>query len=270
MAKYASTLLNVARGWLGCNEKDGSHKKIIDLYNSHKPLARGYKVKYSDEWCATTVSACAIKAGMTDLIPTECSCQKQIELFKEKGIWIEDESVVPKPGWVVFYDWQDDGTGNNKGWADHVGIVESCDGTNIVIIEGNKGEAVSRRTLKVNAKYLRGYGAPKFDAEPKKETSKPAVSTKPTTPVKVKKATEGAKSFIKALSGSYKVTAKSGLHLRNGAGVLKRSLVVLPKGTVVKNYGYYTEVLGTKWLYVQVTLNGVQYTGFSSIKYLKK
>lgn len=266
MAKYASTLLKIARGWLGCNEKDGSHKKIIDTYNAHKPLARNYKVKYSDEWCATTVSACAIKAGMTDIIPTECSCEKMIELFKAKGTFVENENCVPKPGWIVFYDWQDSGAGDNRGWADHVGIVESCDGTNIVTIEGNKGEAVARRTLKVNARYLRGYGAPKFDKEPEKETSKPVEST---TPIKVKKATEGAKSFIKALSGSYTVTA-SGLHLRNGAGITKRSLVVLPKGTVVKNYGYYTEVLGTKWLYIQVTLNGVQYTGFSSSKYLKK
>lgn len=38
----------------------------------------------------------------------------------------------------------------------------------------------------------------------------------------------------------------------------------------VQNYGYYTSYNGTKWLYIQVTLNGVQYTGFSSKTYLKK
>lgn len=266
MAKYASTLLDVARGWLGCNEKDGSHKTIINLYNSNKPLARNYAVKYTDEWCATFVTACAIKANMTDIIPKECSCQKQIELFKEKGTWVENENCVPQPGWIVYYDWQDSGSGNNMGWADHVGIVESCDGKNIVIIEGNNNESVSRRTLTVNAKYLRGYGAPKFDKEPEKEVSKP---TTPATPVKTKTATDAAKSFIKALSGTYKVTA-SGLHLRNGAGVTKRSMVVLPKDTSVRNYGYYTESLGRKWLYVQVTYNNVKYTGFCSSKYLKK
>lgn len=31
-----------------------------------------------------------------------------------------------------------------------------------------------------------------------------------------------------------------------------------------------TSYNGTKWLYIQVTLNGVQYTGFSSKTYLKK
>lgn len=50
-----------AQKWLGYNEGDGSFKQIIDIYNADTPLARGYKVKYTDEWCATFVSACAIE-----------------------------------------------------------------------------------------------------------------------------------------------------------------------------------------------------------------
>ena len=38
-------IVDTAVAWLGCKESDGSHKKIIDVYNAHKPLARGYKVK---------------------------------------------------------------------------------------------------------------------------------------------------------------------------------------------------------------------------------
>ena len=34
-------VVNTARGWLGRRESDGSHRAIIDLYNAHKPLARG-------------------------------------------------------------------------------------------------------------------------------------------------------------------------------------------------------------------------------------
>lgn len=41
-------------------------------------------------------------------------------------------------------------------------------------------------------------------------------------------------------------------------------------GKSVIGYGYYTSYNGTKWLYIQVTLNGVQYTGFSCKTYLKK
>ena len=50
-----------AKKWVGKNEADGSFKEIIDIYNSDTPLARGYKVKYTDEWCAAFVSACAIQ-----------------------------------------------------------------------------------------------------------------------------------------------------------------------------------------------------------------
>lgn len=57
MGRTAQDLLNVARGWLGCSESNGTHRQIIDLYNATKPLPRGYAVKYSDEWCDTFVSA---------------------------------------------------------------------------------------------------------------------------------------------------------------------------------------------------------------------
>ena len=83
------------------------------------------------------------------------------------------------------------------------------------------------------------------------------------------KATEAARYFLKPLAGTYKVTA-SLLNVRNGAGITKKKLVAIPKGTKVKCYGYYTAVLGTKWLYVQFTYKGVTYTGFASSKYLAK
>ena len=85
-----------------------------------------------------------------------------------------------------------------------------------------------------------------------------------------RKATGAAKSFDKKLAGTYAVTAGSGLHIRNVAGSKTGSMVVLPCGTKVQNYGYYTEVNGVKWLYIQVTYQGVKYTGFSSGAYLKK
>lgn len=70
------------------------------------------------------------------------------------------------------------------------------------------------------------------------------------------------------IKGTYQTT--SDLHIRDGAGTQHKSLTVLPKGTKVQNYGYYSLDGNTKWLYIQVTLNGVRYTGFSSEKYLSK
>ena len=165
MAKLASAVLNQARAWMGRNEADGTHKGIIDVYNGHTPIARGYKVKYTDAWCATFVSAVAIKCGLTGIIPTECGCGQMIDLFKDLGEWQESDSRTPEPGDVIFYDWDDTGAGDNTGWPDHVGIVESVSGGNIVVIEGNKNNAVGRRTIQVNGRYIRGYGVPKYDKE---------------------------------------------------------------------------------------------------------
>ena len=162
MSRLAKNIIAQAKAWLGCKESDGSHKKIIDIYNNHRPLARGYKVKYTDAWCATFVSACAIKCGYTDIIPTECGCDEMIKLFKKLNSWVENDSYIPKPGDIIFYDWQDNGIGDNIGAADHVGIVENVINNVIVVIEGNKNNAVERREIQINGRYIRGFGVPKY------------------------------------------------------------------------------------------------------------
>lgn len=162
-------VVNQAKSWLGCKESDGSHRKIIDLYNSHKPLARGYAVKYTDAWCATFVSATSIACGYTDIMPTECGCGKMIELYQKLGRWEENDAYKPEPGDVVFYDWDDDGVGDNKGASDHVGIVEKVVGTTITVIEGNCSNSVKRREIQVNGRYIRGYGLPAFEKKATKE-----------------------------------------------------------------------------------------------------
>lgn len=170
-------IVNAAVSYIGCKESDGSHKKIIDLYNSHKPLARGYAMKYTDAWCATFVSAMAIKCGLTAILPTECGCEKMIELFKKLGSWQENDAYVPQPGDVIFYDWDDSGSGDNRGYSDHVGIVEKVSGSTITIIEGNMSNAVGRRTLKVNARYIRGYGVPKYAGDSSSEDGEKETET---------------------------------------------------------------------------------------------
>ncbi len=94
----------------------------------------------------------------------------------------------------------------------------------------------------------------------------------PKEPTKVMKETakDSARFFLSPLSGTYTVTASSGLNVRHGAGPAKKKMVAIPKNTTVKCYGYYTNYLGTKWLYIQFTYKGIQYTGFASSKYLKK
>ena len=164
-----NSFLELAKTYLGYSETNGGHRKIVDIYNNHRPLAVGYTVKYTDEWCATYVSAMSIKAGLTDIIPTECSCQRQIALFKELGRWQEDENYTPKKGDIIYYDWDDDGKGDCKGWADHVGIVESVNSRVIKVLEGNRKNAVGYRQIAVNAKTIRGYAIPDYASKATEE-----------------------------------------------------------------------------------------------------
>ena len=156
--KYVST----AQQYLGCKESDGSHKKIIDLYNTQKPLPRGYKLKYTDDWCAGFVTAVGIKAGLSDIILPECSCGEMVALYQKAGRWKEDDNYKPTMGDIIMYDWQDTGAGDNKGWPRHVGIVTDVTNNVISVIEGNKGDAVAYRTLSVGGKYIRGYCLPDY------------------------------------------------------------------------------------------------------------
>jgi len=176
--KLREQIVATAVAWLGCKESNGTHRKIIDTYNAHKPLARGYPVKYTDAWCSTYASAVAIKAGLTDIIPTECGCENHIQLFKKLGRWVENDAYTPQPGDYMFYDWDDTGKGDCTGAADHVGIVVSVTGNTIKVIEGNKGKAVAYRTMKINGRYIRGYGVPDYAGK----AAKVSKAEKPTMP----------------------------------------------------------------------------------------
>lgn len=269
-------VVNTAKKYLGCKESDGSHRKIIDRYNAHKPLARGYRVKYTDAWCATFVSAVGIECGLTAIMPTECSCAKMLQLYKGKGRWQESDSYVPKVGDIVMYDWGDSGKGDNTGNPDHVGIVAYISGKTMKIIEGNISNAVNYRTMSVDARYIRGYCLPDYASKatqggsaafPEKPTSNTSKEETPATgSVKAK---DSARNFLTTLAGEYKTTA-SWLNVRHGAGTTKKIMVTIPKGTAVRCYGYYTRNLGRNWLYVQFTYKGTKYTGFASDKYLQK
>ena len=157
-----AAIVSEAISHVGVKEGTVLHHKIIDRYNSRKPLPRGYAVKYTDAWCATFISYLAIVMGYTDIIPVECGCPQMIELAKQMGIWVEDDSYVPKPGDIVLYDWQDSGSGDNTGTADHIGIVEKVVGNTETVIEGNYQDSVKRRELAVNGRYIRGYIVPRY------------------------------------------------------------------------------------------------------------
>lgn len=310
-----SEVVNLAVSWLGKNERDGSYKSIIDIYNSFEgPLPRGIKMRYNWPWCACTWSAIAISLGYTDVMPIEISCGQLVKQAQNMGCWQENDGYIPSPGDAILYDWDDKGIGDNTKWPDHVGVIERVNekAGYMTVIEGNYKNSVKRRTVSINGKYIRGFITPKYtdnyveykESETTKDIKTVAMEVisglwgsntqrkealerngfnYEEVQAEVNKILNGftnnkkngkvettcyAKSEDPSISGIYTTTAN--LYCRNDAGTNKKALCQIPKGTKVQNYGFYTEFNGVKWLLIQFTLNGIQYKGFSSSKYLRK
>lgn len=100
---------------------------------------------------------------MTDILPPECSCSRQIRLFQELGRWEEDDSYLPLPGDIIYYDWDLSGKSDCTGWPEHVGIVVGTYGSYIRVVEGNMDDgSAGYRTVLQNDWCIRGYGLPDF------------------------------------------------------------------------------------------------------------
>ena len=225
----ADKIIQTMVSWIGTDKR-----KIIDIYNSHKPLARGYKVKYTDAWCDATVSACFIQNDAVDLIGgTECSVEKHIALFKQKGIWVEDGTITPSIGDIVTYNW-DSNAQPNDGVADHIGVVGAVNAREFCVIEGNYNDAVKCRVIPIGWGYIRGFARPQYEKEVK-TVGRPngidiASSQASLDPAKVEgdfiiiKATQGTgyinPTFEKQADATLKAGKVLGLyHYANGSGV---------------------------------------------------
>jgi len=163
-------VVTTAEQYLGTKEADGSHKKIIDRYNSHEPLAVGYVVQYTDSWCSTFVSTIAMECGLTEIIPTECGCERHIGLFQQLDSWVEQDDYIPRPGDLIFYDWNMEEKGECTGWSDHVGIVVGTKWPFLKVIEGNFDDCVQYRYLMLDDLAIRGFATPDYEGFLKRNT----------------------------------------------------------------------------------------------------
>lgn len=156
--------VSAAEKWLGAQEGSLQHRQILDIYNTFEPLAQGYIVQESDNWCAAFISAVAIECDLTQIIPTECGCQRQIALFKEMGRWEEADDYIPLPGDIIYYCSKDINPFSDcTGWSDHVGIVVGTCRGYIKVIEGNYNNSVQYRYVPINDAGIRGFALPKYD-----------------------------------------------------------------------------------------------------------
>lgn len=280
---YASKVLAVAIGEIGYHEKatnanladktanagTNDFTKYANYFDTECPSwYNGKKNGYA--WCDMFVDWCFHMAyGHEDALRLLCQpeksagagCTYSYKYYKQKG----QVGKTPKIGAQIFF-------GYSESHLTHTGIVEKFDSKYVYTIEGNTSSKVARRTYSINAANIFGYGYPAYDGEgtvTSTPVQAPTQTTSTNTTISEVKATGVAHKLDRSIAGTYKTT--DGLNVRHGAGTNNASMVVLPKGISVKNYGYYSvDSSGTKWLYIQVTYNNIKYTGFSSIKYLSK
>lgn len=132
-------LVTIAKGQLG----DEGGRKFWSWY--------GFESRV--EWCACFVSWCADQAGLiqSGAVPKFALCTAGVDWFQSQGKW-QSAGSMPVAGSYIFFDWDHDGK------SDHVGIVESCDGTTVYTVEGNSGDMVKQNRYSVNSPSVLGYG----------------------------------------------------------------------------------------------------------------
>lgn len=154
-------VVDTAVSLLGIQEGTIEHKKIVDTYNSQDKLPRGYKLKYSDPWCAGFVSFLGIVLNISHVILPEVGCGEMINKYRKAGRWQEADDYKPRPGDIIMYDWQAE-KGESLGDPDHVGIVEKVVGKTITVIEGNYDNRVKRREIPIEYIKTRGFCLPDY------------------------------------------------------------------------------------------------------------
>ncbi|MEE0871882.1 MAG: CHAP domain-containing protein, partial [Ruminococcus sp.] len=239
------SVADIINGWLGAKEGDSVHAEILRIYNAQNPLPVGYKMQVHDAWCAATVSAAWLKAGIAQYTGTECGCGRFRDNAIKRGIWVEDDAYKPKIGDAVIYYWSDYGIGDCKTGADHIGLVTSVNGNSFTVTEGNTGNGiVGKRTMQVNGRYIRGFIAPNY-AEITKKVSRVVTVSKPSpTPTPAKTTTIPDITYRVCVAGHWQAPVKNGATTGIRGKAITDIAIKAAKGSVK----YRVHIKGGRWL----------------------
>ena len=122
-----------------------------------EPYWSWYGFGSREEWCACFVSWVAEQCGYIDagIIPRFAWCPSGVQWFKDREQW-QDGGYTPRPGDIIFFDWEPDGE------CDHVGIVESVADGKVNTIEGNAGDTCRKCSYDLGSVKIYGYGVPSY------------------------------------------------------------------------------------------------------------
>lgn len=154
-------VFNEAYKILGIKQYSAEHKQLVNDYNAITPRPVSYMVQYSDDWCDVFTTVMFDRVGLSNLIGRECGVERHINIMKNKGIWNEDGTVVPKAGDIITFHHYATQQPNN-GFGHHIGIVEAVVDGKIFTLEGNADKQVKRRVYDLGYRTIRGFGSPKY------------------------------------------------------------------------------------------------------------
>lgn len=170
MAKMSirDKVLAICNQELGTGEPTGDDK-YIDWFN--KNILKTWSFSMSVAWCHIFATYAGVMAGLTkNEMPMTAGCDEGMNWFKNRKQWKDSlaygGNYIPKKGDMVYYS-----STHNQNDSTHVGWCKSCDGTLMVVAEGNYSNKVKERTIYLSDPYILGFGIINFPDEEKKDDS---------------------------------------------------------------------------------------------------
>lgn len=161
---WREDVLTIAKTQLGYNESTKNYivEEDGETMKGYTRYGAWYGIPYGD-WCAMYASFCLHYAGAEGM-PLDASCPKWISALSQLNLYHSEDSYVPVPGDLIFFDWNTDAD------ADHVGLVVETDGEKVKTIEGNNGDTVTYHDYKLSDSRIMGYGALPVQVPEQEET----------------------------------------------------------------------------------------------------
>lgn len=121
---------------------------------------RWYGFNSHVHWCACFTSYIAAECGCikSGVCPKSAVVSGWIDYYKKQHRWA-GRNYIPHSGDFIIFDWEGDGV------ADHIGIVESCDGKTVITIEGNSRDVCRRKSYARGSGLIYGYGCPNYSGK---------------------------------------------------------------------------------------------------------
>ncbi len=118
---------------------------------------RWYGFNSHVHWCACFTSYIAAECGCikSGICPKSAVVSGWIDFYKKQHRWA-GRNYIPHSGDFIIFDWEGDGV------ADHIGIVESCDGKTVTTIEGNSRDVCRRKSYARGSGLIYGYCCPNY------------------------------------------------------------------------------------------------------------